>query len=226
MKSIYKIFVFATLCICGLTACSDDEEEKEKIFTFAADGTPELIGDNGLDFNAMYETFKGKVLDYSTYTEYKINNDGSLEYIDYYVLTFPHPDKYSEPLYSGSLNDNSNYLTGFPTDGEKLHYWTNEGVFSYWVAYLHGHWIGFQYLNYPLDKQQETIFFKRYYSESLGFIVKFKNGKLGFVNKKEDGWHFYDGVGAYDERYQTEILERYNNYSIDCPYPSPYDPEL
>lgn len=76
--TLYLIAAIFAICIAS---CSDDEEEKEKVFTFAADGTPELIGNNGLDFNAMYDEFKGEFIDITSYRKYRINEDGSMDYI-------------------------------------------------------------------------------------------------------------------------------------------------
>lgn len=76
------IYLIAAIFAIGITSCSYNEDEvaesKEKVFTFAADGTPELIGNNGLDFKAMYDEFNGEFIDITSYRKYKINDDGSV----------------------------------------------------------------------------------------------------------------------------------------------------
>lgn len=203
--TIYLIAAIFAICI---TACSDGEEgnpePKEKVFTFAADGTPELIGNNGLDFNAIYDVFKGEFIDITSYRKYRINEDGSMDYIG---ASYFGSDT---PRYPGGLNLAYLFL-----------YWDEANL----KLYNKGRWYWYDFLNYPINAEQEKTFFAKFKMSILGHLVKFADGKLGFVNKDTDGsWYFYDGVGAYNEYLKKKILDFIEKYGRQG---GPiYDPEL
>lgn len=210
MKSLYKICcVFAALSVCGYSfiSCSDDEEvaePKEKVFSFAADGTPELIGDNGLDFNAMYDEFNGEFIDITSYRKYKINDDGSVNNVGVFYFGS------DTPSYPGSL-----------TCCQYIYHWDETGLKVYDTL----RWVCYDFLNYPVNAEQEKTFFAKFKVAIPGQLVKFADGYLGFVYKDRDGsWYFYDGVGAYNKYLKKEIIENIEKYGRQG---GPiYDPEL
>lgn len=201
------IYLIAAIFAIGIASCSDGEEgnpePKEKVFTFAADGTPELIGDNGLDFNAMYDVFKGEFIDITSYRKYKINDDGSMDYVG---ASYFGSDT---PSYPGALT------------GQYIYHWAETGL----KVYDEFRWVCYDFLNYPVNTEQEKTFFAKFKVAIPGQLAKFSDGKLGFVNKERNGnWYFYDGVGAYNEYLEKKILDFIEKYGRQGG--SIYDPEL
>lgn len=217
MKSIYRIFcVFAVMSICeySFTACSDDEEEKEKVFTFAADGTPELIGDNGLDFKAMSSALMGKMIDDSATRVYSINPDGTLTFMNEWsnwknlvagAVKSSGPIDIENAYGGGGLGPVKICDFEFPLGYQAL-YWGEDGIYMVRMLYYYAKW-----LNYPTNAQEEATFFRRFrfpYDEIDNKIVKYHNGIIGIVCQQADGsWIYKDNITVFPENVAAKMWE-------------------
>lgn len=205
--NVFAIIMFATISQIIFISCSDDEEEKEKVFTFAADGTPELIGYNGLDFNAMYATLKGKMIDDSSTRDYAINPDGSLTFLREWLYWSPKPGKPSGPNWYDELaasQDPDKIISHMPINYRAL-YWGEDGLYMLKKHHFYAKW-----LNYPTNAQEETSFFKRFDLPYLYNckIVKYRDGKIGIVRKQPDGsWIYMDNITVFADNIAARMWE-------------------
>lgn len=207
--NVFAIIMFATISQIIFASCSDDEEEKEKIFTFAADGTPELVGNNGLDFNTMYAALKGKMIDDSSTRDYAINPDGSLTFLREWSnwelvsrTTNNKPTDIKDDY--GALSRSQINGINFPIKYRTL-YWGEDGLYMVKINYFYAKW-----LNYPTNAQEEVSFFKRYDLPYLCNckIVKYRDGKIGVVRKQPDGsWVYMDNITVFSDDVAAKMWE-------------------